>query len=703
VTEDRPGGLPAEGADAETRLRALLRTAADAARHGDAWGAAQSVRRRVRRRRIARTTGAGVAVSGLAAAALVTVTLGSSGPTSPGPDLAPYRLTGALVSFNGCNDYLRYMRQRATRLVGPYGLTDPGLQYGKAAFGLPVPDADFASQRSALAGAGQQDTVPVPSPVAHSTTTDQVQGVDEPDTVKTDGRLVVTLTGSTLRVLDTDAHVLGSVRIDGDASGGFLLAGDRAVVLSSVGADIGPRWYGGFGGFATYPQSTTASTARAAIIDLSQPNRPRVLRTFLFDGSAVAARLVDGHLRLVLRSDGPRLDFQTPSGSVSRRAARVENRRLVATSTLDDWLPGWQVQAPDGSASARHRLVGCDAIARPRHASGLSTVSVVTLDAAATAPQPAASVVAAGDTVYATAGHVYVAGLTTPAENRKSSRRPLPCCDYRVDRLQTRIYDFSTDGTGRARFIASGSVPGALLNSYAMDEDIAGRLRVASTTVDRRGRSDSRISVLDVSGRALSSLGTVDRLGHGQQLRAVRFLGDSAYVMTFRSYDPLYVVDLRDPAHPHVAGRLEQPGYSEFLYPLGAGRLVGVGVGLSHGEPSRLVVSTYDVTDPAHPRRIDSAALAHGFAASSGTFDPHAFLSWPPESLLVVAVPNGQGAVAYQVRPGGQLARRAALTHGRLTPTRTLVVGGNVWAVTPSGVLVSPLPDLAPTGWHAYR
>jgi Beta propeller domain len=638
-----------------------------------------------------------VAATGLAAAALVTVTLGPSGPNSSRPGIAPYRLTGALVSFDGCGDYLQYVKQRAKQLIGPYGLTDPGLLYAKGAFGLPVPDADFhgSTLRSI-----EQFSDDLSSPVAHSTTTNQVAAVDEPDTVKTDGRLVVTLTGSMLRVLDTEAHVLGSVRVDGDTGGGLLLVGDRAVVLSSVGADVAPSWFGA--GLVGHPRMTPTATARAAVVDLSQPNRPRLLRSFLFDGSAVAARLVDGHVRLALRSDAPRLEFQTPSASVSERAATAENRRLVATSSLDDWLPAWQVQAPDGSTTARHPLASCDAVARPRHASGLSTVSVVTLDPAASAPQPATSVVAAGETVYATSDRLYVAGLSAPAQSRKQSRRLGPCCGYRIDRLLTRIYAFATAGDDRPRFVGAGSVPGALLDSYSMDEDTAGRLRVASTTRDRHGRTDSRITVLSVTRHTFTAIGTVDRLGHGQQLHAVRFLGDTAYVVTFRSYDPLYVVDLRDPAHPHVAGRLEQPGYSEFLYPLGAGRLVGVGVHLHHGEPSRLVLSTYDVTDPTHPRRIDSATLAHGFQASSGMFDPHAFLSWPPTSLVVVAVPNGRGAVAYRVRTGGKMSRLATLTHGRLSPTRTLVVGGNVWAVTPNGVLVSPLPTLEKSDWHAY-
>jgi uncharacterized secreted protein with C-terminal beta-propeller domain len=235
-----------------------------------------------------------------------------------------------------------------------------------------------------------------------------------------------------------------------------------------------------------------------------------------------------------------------------------------------------------------------------------------------------------------------------------------------------------------------------------MDEDSVGLLRVASTTQDRRGRTDSRITVLTTQGKTLTPLGSVDGLGHGQDLRAVRFVGDLAYVVTFRSFDPLYVVDLRDPRQPRIAGQLEQPGYNEFLYPLTSDRLLGVGVRIKHDEPAQLMISTYDVSDPAHPQRIDQAVLAKGFQAASSGFDPHAFLSWPNADLVVASVPNGGGATAYRVRPDGTLAAIQTLAHDRLNPDRALVVGDNLWATTVSGVITSPLPELTTSAWHPY-
>jgi hypothetical protein len=366
----------------------------------------------------------------------------------------------------------------------------------------------------------------------------------------------------------------------------------------------------------------------------------------------------------------------------------------VATSTLADWLPAWQVQNPDGATTARQPLAGCDAVARPQHASGLSTVSVLTLDPLSSALGSATSVVAAGDTVYSSVDHLYVAGLT------QDTASPRPAS------TRTWIYEFATTRTDRPRFLGAGSVPGSLLNSYAMDQDANGFLRVASTTIDTHGTSASRITVIAPSGQALKQQGAVGNLGRGQQLRAVRFLGDAAYVVTFRTFDPLYVVDLRNPRKPVVAGQLEQPGYSEFLFPLPDHRLLGVGVQITRNEPSGLLVSTYDVADPAHPRRLDASLLASGFAAAYGGYDPHAFLYWPPAALAVLAVPNSTasttGAAGYRISSSGDLSRLTSLAHGALTPTRTAVIGNDLWAFTTGGVIVSSLATLHIHNWHPY-
>ena len=134
-------------------------------------------------------------------------------------------------------------------------------------------------------------------------------------------------------------------------------------------------------------------------------------------------------------------------------------------------------------------------------------------------------------------------------------------------------------GSDRTQYRASGEVTGWLLNQFSMDEH-KGNLRVASTDSPPfwdLGSSESLVTVLAERNGRLEEVGRVGGLGKGEQIQAVRFLGDLGYVVTFRQVDPLYVVDLSDQAKPRVAGELKILGYSAYLHPLGENLLLGVG------------------------------------------------------------------------------------------------------------------------------
>lgn len=738
--DDHPAGT-GPSADVEARLRELLQTGSQVDGGADALAAVYSVRRQVRAHRVEGGV-AGLLVAGLVTALVIVP--GAGGGRHPAPTAtrgggaggtggAGYQLTGALTSFGGCPAYLSYMKTQGAAQVGPYGLQpydEPsdfgtgvgisgpsvapagGLVAGGATVnsGVALPGAGSAASGATSAGGGSGAS-------SYSQTDDQVAGVDEPDTVKTNGQIVVTLDGPTLRVLDSSAQVVGSINLTGDTGGGFLLDGDQAVVFSSPDTTdtygLVTPVFGSSSSSAGTKQpagSDQPVTAQAAVVDLSNPADPVLERTFLFDGTITAARLVGQQIRVALDTDGPDLDFVTPATAGSDSAATAANRALIAQSTLDDWLPTYQVESPDGATTARSPLSPCQSVARPANPSGLSTVSIFSLDPASATPGPGTSVVAAGQTVYATADRFYVAGPAdwSPTNPAQAGTQEGCCTVAPPAGATTAIYAFDTPVSGPPTFVGAGQVPGWLIDSYALDEDADGRLRVASTTESSTGDSQSLITVFQVSGGALTQVGQIGGLGAGEFVRAVRFIGDDAYVVTFETYDPLYVVDLSDPAKPTLVGQLDQPGFSEFLYPLPDNRLLGVGVSLTDNEPSGLVVATYDVSNPAHPTRISTADLADGPQFTDG-YDPHAFLYWAPLDLALVAAPNtsssGQesGSVAaFQIGATGSLNRTATLSHGTDSASRSLVIDGQVWVITSGGVITSELTDLPASTWHGY-
>jgi len=119
-------------------------------------------------------------------------------------------------------------------------------------------------------------------------------------------------------------------------------------------------------------------------------------------------------------------------------------------------------------------------------------------------------------------------------------------------------------------------------------------------------------------------------LGSGEQLHATRFDSNRVYVVTFFRIDPLWVVDLSDPAAPRIAGSVKVPGWSTFIEPLGD-RLVTLGV-----ESNRVAVSLFDVQDAAHPSLLSRVLLGENYSWSDANWDEKAFTVLPDAGLILV-------------------------------------------------------------------
>jgi uncharacterized secreted protein with C-terminal beta-propeller domain len=187
-----------------------------------------------------------------------------------------------------------------------------------------------------------------------------------------------------------------------------------------------------------------------------------------------------------------------------------------------------------------------------------------------------------------------------------------------------------------------------------------------------------------------------------------------AYVVTFRQTDPLYVVDLRNPKSPALVGTLQLNGYSNYLHDAGAGRLIGVGQeATNQGMATGFQLSLFDVSSPGHPVR--TGQIVRNDAPGGGlTFDPHAFLYWQPTGLVAVPIQSWQGSESGKVlvaRVSGTKLTAVGLVANPASTTipddglgiqRSLLVHGNLWTVSGSGVRVSDASSLAQRSWIAF-
>jgi hypothetical protein len=155
-------------------------------------------------------------------------------------------------------------------------------------------------------------------------------------------------------------------------------------------------------------------------------------------------------------------------------------------------------------------------------------------------------------------------------------------------------------------------VAGAVLSRWQMDE-AGGVFRVISQLGAGRtgnGLASPAIDTFQVaSAQSITPLGhTTMQLPSQEGLRTVRFDATRAYAITYNQTDPMFVIDLADPAHPKQRGALHMPGFMYYLEPHGD-RVIGLGIDRTDPTGS-LNVSLFDVSDADAPTMLSRAAFA---------------------------------------------------------------------------------------------
>ncbi len=629
---------------------------------------------------------------------------GSPATLPAGTTPSPHHLltVGSLEQFDGCDVFLDHVIAEALTLVGPYGL-DSQWAVPWLADDVRAAGAETATTMAASDGDFTGTNV-------------QVEGVDEPDIVKTDGSRIVMMSQGELVVVDISGAtpiVTGRLSLSGTTVQSLFLSGDTALAFGS-GWSQTPLPMGrpeGQDGIAPVPNSPTLQ-----IVEIDVSGEPEIIRTMTVDGAFVSGRLIGDTARLVLTSGPVGFEWSYPKGSGLRaeRKAIEENKEIVRNSTEDNWIPYYIVQDGQGRVTDEGLLFDCDRAAAPDEFSGLDMLSIVTIDLSSGLDVvDATGVLARGDTVYSSEEHLYVATQSWQTWRWFETGDP----DMQPEGPGTEIHEFDVSDPGRTEYVASGRVDGYLLDQFSMDEH-EGLLRVASTMSPKWWAGPdtrSRVTVLWQVGDRLEPIGVVDGLGVTEQIYSVRFLGDTGYVVTFRQTDPLYTIDLSAPRNPRVVGELEITGYSAYLHPLSDGLLMGVGQDATQqGQIQGSQVSVFDVSDPANPVRVDSFALGEG-TNSEVEYDHHAFLF--DSGLAVIPVQRYwwddssdhlmMGAVVLEIGDDGRMHEVGEITHPggekagdwQAQIRRSLISDGAIYTISDAGVMKSDPNSLEQIAW----
>jgi uncharacterized secreted protein with C-terminal beta-propeller domain len=269
--------------------------------------------------------------------------------------------------------------------------------------------------------------------------------------------------------------------------------------------------------------------------------------------------------------------------------------------------------------------------------------------------------------------------------------------EHSKQREQTVINKIALNGFA---YVGKAEVPGHVLNQFSMDEH-KGNLRIATTVGELFGgwwggrvlqgeetpHATNSVYVLDSS---LNIVGRLEGLAPNEKIYSARFMGDRAYLVTFKKVDPFFVLDLSEPTNPRVLGKLKIPGYSDYLHPYDENHVIGLGKGAVAAEEGDFAwyqgvkLSLFDVSDLSNPKEVAKYEIGDRGTDSNALYDHKAFLFSKERNLLVIPIqlaeidegkypagvePNTygdfvfQGAYVFSITPEDGFGLKGRITH----------------------------------------
>ncbi|MBE6046349.1 MAG: hypothetical protein E7221_06570 [Clostridiales bacterium] len=409
-------------------------------------------------------------------------------------------------------------------------------------------DAEIAAENGNEASAKEAE---------HSDTYLQVDSVDEGDIIKTDGHYIYYTSRLGYDVIIAKAsegktdEVAVLTEEETGVSADELYLEDRRLMI--IGTEYNPSEL-------PYDYLRPLNTS-VCIYDVSKPEDPELIQKYTQSGSCISSRISDGYLYLITRDYlGGSEDRIVPMAGCGEEFTKLKPEQICSFPN-----PSTRSYVVAGSVSIK---------------------------------QPAGKIKTQTRALLGASEDIYCNGNAIYFTDYQFNYDP-NMTDEWTSIIRAEI------NKGNIAFAEKGAIRGHVLNQFSLDEK-DGYLRVAATA-SINGKDVNYLYVLD---DRLKTVGKLRGFAAGESIKAVRFMGDTAYVITYEQTDPLFVIDLSDPEKPELLGSVEITGFSSLLVPAGDGKLIGIGMSTSEGEfgetEDGLKIALFDVSDPLEPKVLDS-------------------------------------------------------------------------------------------------
>lgn len=576
---------------------------------------------------------------------------GNAGEAAEGESTESETKIPSAADYDQIYDYiqaeLKYQEKQAKKQARMYsgGTVSDGGEIASA--DSAAMDSGSAQNAAAYSGADSTGTS------GYSDTNVREESVGEADVVKTDGSRLYVMSGNRVEIVDIaseEMEEIAAVTVDPDSYIRELyVEGSRMAVFYTQskftqedGIEVRSREF-----------------ACTDVYDISDPSAPVKLNTFSQSGVYNTMRVKDGYA-YVISSFYP--DTASPRSDVGAYVPSVQGGTLEAD----------RIFMPEQEMGSEYTVITAFSLADPQEQTDSKAVF------------------GSAGLCYVSSENIYVTETCYDTDDTGMSRTAVRKVAY---------HDGQLEGAAQAK------VDGMLKDSFCIDES-NGYLRLVTTITSDNGvmpiSGDSSAAEPDSSNALyvldgeLQVTGEIRDLAPGETVYSARFMGDTGYFVTFRQVDPLFSVDLSDPASPQIIGELKIPGFSEYLHPYGEGLLLGIGMDVDEeGVTTEGVkLSMFDISDPGNVTEA-SVYVMEDMYGTDAAYDYKAVFADVEKNLFGFRAYGGNGDVysvfSYDAAEGFRKVFSRELTYGGdarglyAGERFYLVVGNTVESYTLSG------------------
>jgi uncharacterized secreted protein with C-terminal beta-propeller domain len=600
-------------------------------------------------------------------------------------NLASYSTTQALKKFSSVTELKEFLKnaQANSGYGGTYyygggmmrntGMAEGGTMVKAAA----APVAMDSSSESI----GSSQTA-----VDYSQTNVQVEGVDEADFVKNDGKYIYILSQEKLVIIDAypadNADVISETELKGYPQNMFV-NGDRLVVFTNDNEEAYVLEE-----YDYMPRPRYAQITHAYVYDVSDRKDPKLVKDYNLKGYYYDARMIGDYVYFIVQEGVNYYNNFVDVPVLKESATRLITPDIYYFDNPEDnynfnTVASFDIQSDDNDINAKTFMMGYAnnlyvsekniyityqknlpyLYYRGHNEERFYDVVVPLLPD--DAQQEIEDIKDDGSlTSYEKWDKISTILEDTYNAMDKNDKEDLmediakAIEEYEIkleqERRKTVIHKIAVDKE-KIDYVTKGEVNGYLLNQFSMDES-GDYFRVATTSYiyARESTMYNNVYVLDEN---LKVVGQIEDIAPDEQIYSTRFLGNRLYMVTFKRVDPLFVIDLSDPEDPKILGKLKIPGYSDYLHPYDENHIIGIGKETEGNEwggvsTKGVKLALFDVTDVENPKELDKYEIGDSGSDSEALHEHKAFLFDKKKNLLVIPVREVKSDRVYDQKYG---------------------------------------------------